>query len=705
MPITKWTFLISCLAISGIAPFAGFFSKDEILGGAWSIVGQAAPPGWPSWYGYVLWGGLLIAALGTAFYMWRLYFLVFSGEERSEHAKHAHESPLSMTMPLVLLALFATIGGLIGLPHVFQEHLPHWWPSLERWLEPSVVSTWYNPAADGTLSLQTIGGHVADATTYVLMGLALGIGLLGIVIAWMLYGAGGRGPSRTVERLVGDHGRLHPIYEASKHKLWFDEVYDAILVRPFRVIARGLYEIVDRFIIDTIAVNGAAMVVALFGRISRWFQNGQVQRYLAGVVVGAACVFLITNCHAKPSFDYEIVGDRLHLMARPGAGLIGAGSKLRWDIDGDGQPDVDPNTGAIYDTPELYVLYGDTRSEVTLFIDDPITHKTKKITRVIERPAAAERHRADGDQGGEVVMPGSFVLPLLIGLPLIGAIFVMCTPKTETTLHRGLGLTVTAITFLVSLLCLRFFNPKADGFQLVFDAEWIPGLGAHFKTGVDGISVFLVLLTTFLMPLTLLGTAKSIEKHVREFIAAMLVLEAGMLGAFVALDIFVFYVFWEVMLIPMYLLIGIWGGQRRLYASIKFVIYTMVGSLLMLVAIFYVYVQYAQRHRHLHDGPREAPRGLAAVRSAGLVLRRVRARVRDQGPAVPAPHVAARRARRGAHRRLRDPGGRAPQVRHLRVPPLRDAAVPARRRGVGAHDRGARGDRHHLRCVRRVRAG
>ncbi len=191
-------------------------------------------------------------------------------------------------------------------------------------------------------------------------------------------------------------------------------------------------------------------------------------------------------------------------------------------------------------------------------------------------------------------MPGSFVLPLLLGLPLLGAILVMCTPKGESTLHRGIGLATTSITFLVSLLCFRYFNAKSDTFQLVFDVEWIPGLGAHFKTGVDGISVFLVILTTFLMPITLLGTGKAIEKHVREFIAAILVLETGMIGAFVALDIFLFYVMWEVMLIPMYLLIGIWGGQRRLYASIKFVIYTMVGSLLMLVAIFYVYVQHAQ---------------------------------------------------------------------------------------------------------------
>ncbi len=187
-------------------------------------------------------------------------------------------------------------------------------------------------------------------------------------------------------------------------------------------------------------------------------------------------------------------------------------------------------------------------------------------------------------------MPGSYILPLILALPVLGAIFVMCTPRGEGALHRGLGIAISTITFLVSLLMLKFFNPKSDAFQLVFDVEWIPGLGAHFKTGIDGISIFLVILTTFLMPLTLIGTRKAVDKHSREFIAAMLVLETGMLGAFVALDLFLFYVSWEVMLIPMYLLIGIWGGQRRLYASIKFVIYTMVGSLLMLVAIFYVYV-------------------------------------------------------------------------------------------------------------------
>src|SRR3954469_20841282 len=112
-------------------------------------------------------------------------------------------------------------------------------------------------------------------------------------------------------------------------------------------------------------------------------------------------------------------------------------------------------------------------------------------------------------------MPGQYILPLIIGLPLLGAILVMCTPKTETSLHRGIGLGITIITFVVSLLILTWFDKKIAGYQLVFDVEWIPGLNAHFKTGVDGLSVFLVLLTTFLMPLTLLGPGNAIKKNAR----------------------------------------------------------------------------------------------------------------------------------------------------------------------------------------------
>ncbi|HTE54393.1 MAG TPA: NADH-quinone oxidoreductase subunit M [Kofleriaceae bacterium] len=187
----------------------------------------------------------------------------------------------------------------------------------------------------------------------------------------------------------------------------------------------------------------------------------------------------------------------------------------------------------------------------------------------------------------------SYLLLAVLLLPLIGAVLVMFVPEGERDLARGIGLGVTILTFLVSLAILGPFDGRISGFQMVFDKEWIPGLGAHFKIGVDGISIWLVLLTTFLTPIVLLSAHRAIEDKVREFVAAMLVLEVAMVGTFLALDLFLFYVSWELMLIPMYLLIGIWGGQRRVYASIKFVIYTMVGSLLMLATIFYVYSKYS----------------------------------------------------------------------------------------------------------------
>ena len=186
------------------------------------------------------------------------------------------------------------------------------------------------------------------------------------------------------------------------------------------------------------------------------------------------------------------------------------------------------------------------------------------------------------------------VLAWITLLPLFGAGLVMLVPREEEAIHRGLGLFTTLVTFVVSLLILPDFDAAKAGFQLEVDKLWIAPLGIRFHLGIDGISLWLVLLTTFLVPLTLLSPqAIGIRNiRVREFIVAMLVLETGMVGAFLALDLFVFYVFWELMLIPMYFIIGIWGGERRLYAAIKFVIYTLVGSLLMLVAILYLYSQW-----------------------------------------------------------------------------------------------------------------
>ncbi len=177
----------------------------------------------------------------------------------------------------------------------------------------------------------------------------------------------------------------------------------------------------------------------------------------------------------------------------------------------------------------------------------------------------------------------------IVLLPLAGALALMLLPRDEEGLQRGFTFGVALLNFFISLGLLLGFMPTA--WNGLIDVEWVAGLGIHWKLGVDGISLYLVLLTTFLMPVALLSTWKSIHKHVREFCIAMLILETGMVGTFLALDLFFFYVFWEVMLIPMYLIIGIWGGEARRYASIKFVLYTMVGSLLMLVAILYLYVQ------------------------------------------------------------------------------------------------------------------
>ncbi len=188
----------------------------------------------------------------------------------------------------------------------------------------------------------------------------------------------------------------------------------------------------------------------------------------------------------------------------------------------------------------------------------------------------------------------STLLSVVLFLPLAGALLLLMMPKEETPLHRGVGLGISLATFFVSIGLIAGFNSDVGGYQFVIDKMWVASIGARFKIGIDGISLWLVILTTFLTPLVLLSAHKAVGKHVREFVIAVLVLETGMLGALVALDLFVFYIFWEIMLIPMYLLIGIWGGDRRIYASIKFVIYTMVGSLLMLVAIFYVYIVHGE---------------------------------------------------------------------------------------------------------------
>jgi NADH-quinone oxidoreductase subunit M len=174
-----------------------------------------------------------------------------------------------------------------------------------------------------------------------------------------------------------------------------------------------------------------------------------------------------------------------------------------------------------------------------------------------------------------------WVLTALIAWPLIAAAGVLLAP---TRWAKHLAFVASLIEFGLSVPLWWMFAPEG-GVQFMLDAPWIPNWGIHYTVGVDGISLFMVLLTTFLVPLSVLGSYSYITTRERGFYSLLLVLTSGMVGVFVSLDLFLFYVMWELMLIPMYFIIGVWGGERRLYAAIKFFIYTFFGSLLMLAAI------------------------------------------------------------------------------------------------------------------------
>ncbi|MEW6195831.1 MAG: NADH-quinone oxidoreductase subunit M [Bacteroidota bacterium] len=187
-------------------------------------------------------------------------------------------------------------------------------------------------------------------------------------------------------------------------------------------------------------------------------------------------------------------------------------------------------------------------------------------------------------------MEQNLLLTYLLLTPIIGSLLVLFFRQEQIKLVRWFALFVSLIAFVISLIIYFGYDRTNPQFQFVHNVLWIESLNISYNVGIDGISLLLVLLTTFLTPLTFLSTWKAIEKNVKMFTFSMLFLEAGMLGVFITLDIFLFYIFWEAMLIPMYFIIGIWGGERRIYASIKFFIYTMVGSLLMLVAIIWLAV-------------------------------------------------------------------------------------------------------------------
>jgi NADH-quinone oxidoreductase subunit M len=184
------------------------------------------------------------------------------------------------------------------------------------------------------------------------------------------------------------------------------------------------------------------------------------------------------------------------------------------------------------------------------------------------------------------------ILTLVTFFPLIGVLVLLLLPKERLDSIKGFSLIISFVTFLFSTWLYYMFDPYANGMQMEINMPWISSLGISYHMGVDGISLLLIMLTTVLTFLSILASWRSITTGIRGYYISMLLLETGMIGVFCALDLFMFYVFWEVMLVPMYFIIGLWGGPRKVYAAIKFVLFTMFGSLLMLVGIIYILFEY-----------------------------------------------------------------------------------------------------------------
>jgi len=187
---------------------------------------------------------------------------------------------------------------------------------------------------------------------------------------------------------------------------------------------------------------------------------------------------------------------------------------------------------------------------------------------------------------------GNQILTIVTFFPLIGALLLLFIPKGRHDSVKSIALIIAFITFLFSIWMYAMFDPIASGMQFEINLPWISGFGIHYHLGIDGISLLLIMLTTILSVIVIISSWNAIKVDVKGYYIAMLLLETGMLGVFVSLDLFLFYVFWEVMLIPMYFIIGVWGGPKKIYAAIKFVLFTMFGSLLMLVALLYLFFMY-----------------------------------------------------------------------------------------------------------------
>ena len=293
------------------------------------------------------------------------------------------------------------------------------------------------------------------------------------------------------------------------------------------------------------------------------------------------------------------------------------------------------------------------------------------------------------------------ILSVTTFLPLLGALLIILMPAEDASVARNarwVALWTTLITLAISLILVWRFDPSSAEFQFVERKPWLTST-ISYHMGVDGISLPFVILTTALMPICIIASWLPIQRRVKEYMIAFLVLETLMVGTFCALDLTLFYLFFEGGLIPMFLIIGIWGGPRRVYASFKFFLYTFLGSVLMLLAIMAMYWDAGTT-----DIPDAAAPRLPAV-AADLGVARLLRLVRGEDADVAGPYLAARRPCRGADRGLGDPRRDPAEDGRLRLPALLAADVPGglgRLRAARVH---ALGGRHRLHLAGRAGAG
>jgi NADH-quinone oxidoreductase subunit M len=260
------------------------------------------------------------------------------------------------------------------------------------------------------------------------------------------------------------------------------------------------------------------------------------------------------------------------------------------------------------------------------------------------------------------------LLLLVLLLPAAGFLVALGAPRSSPASSRYWALGISLITFLASLALLGWFDRSLGGDQFTVDLLWIASPEIRFHIAADGVSLWLVLLSTFLTPICVLLSWNSIQNRAKEFYAFLLLLEFGLVGVFLAQDLFLFYVFWEVSLVPMYFLIGIWGHDRRIYAAVKFFLYTMAGSVLMLAAIIYLYNRAGTfGYAAILDQLASGRLGLHSLSKQMLLFLGLLRRLRHQSAAVPAAHLAAGRARGSSHRRFGDAGLRHAEDGHLTV--------------------------------------